>query len=513
MIELKEVIDFINNNKEIFEIFEKELKEIGSINNNIKKSTGNRIFLKEYSWIEESKAQSYQIDYKGVTHKRTSREMFLETLTSCLPAILKKEEFNFTSNDVEKEFDSINLATKEEKIIFLSSLYTMLFSVEFLEKYDNSSLEDFLREKKLLIFIFEKNSIETILQSNVNIKENANTIANEKERRTFRYLRSMKMMHANQLLTDVRSIRNKIDKNNATIYDKRYYEDLKDFLTKNQILPQNTYKKIKKVFEKPQVKEMVANISNDFAIKTALKSMPDRFTEAVYLNFIKGVQDTKENEKYNRTELEFIAAKFLVEKYTYQKISSLGYIGWAGVSALTNINFETNKYYKKIYEMQADMIAAYIKKNTRDTNIGSANKVAGYLFSMSMLYNQPEEKMKAIIESTKINITAMLNAVAPNKVQELEKLYNYKDIKNKKFFKMLKPELNKYYFYINSKNFLSLTKEQRDMICNDYLNAVVLENTIYNRANKIEINEEPQENESMERIFEEIAELFDLKRH
>lgn len=506
MIKFKEVIEFIEKEKSVFEKFSKEVANATKVNKSILSSNEvSEIYMKRaYRKVDADL-------FKKDSYRAAPREIFIDLLVNGYNTIKSGKRFQITKKDFEAELTNINLTTKDEKLAYLASLYTMLYDYEYTKSFYLHKLEEYLIEKKMLVFKFDIENMANILEQEINIRDNGKQYGIYYDIEEIWGIKNSNYLTGAQFGDRYERIRMKIDKLENYISEKENYEEIKDKFDYKRIFPKTLQDKIQEVIKKPPVPKMLTNVSNEFALKTLYRSMPDKLNEVVYKNFKVGVQNDEQNEKLDDDEVELLCAKLLVDKYSYKEVESLGEY-WASPKKLINIDIATNTKYKKMYEVDTDVINEYIKKYQSSYQTRGSGNLINFLFLMVILYNQKEDLLKKTVKDTKEEFEKMLIEILGD-AKDLMKFYTPRNIKTKKLFKKLLPHLNEYYFNQSTAQFRAYPKELREQICKTYLNTMVLENSVYERGYGASYSqEELKRDASMEHVIKEIAEIFEFDR-
>lgn len=508
MIKVKEVIDFIKKEEEVFEKLEEEISEISVVNEGIKKNTG----YYPYFYINRQAPNLYKVKHKGDSVVIKSIEsIFFDILLNGYNTVKSGKKFKLNDKQNDQEFKKLNLSTKQEKIQYLATLYTIVFSNRYTKTIESFNFDDFLLENKILIFMIDKSQISKFLQKDIFLNDNG-TNGKIDKRSTARTLRRRNYITANKIISETKSLRKKMDKLDAHGSEEIKYEEIKSLVKDGKIFPQNTQAELLKIIDKAQISDFVGNISNEFSQKVAIRSLPEKLNETFYTRYVKTIKNNHENKKMNKEELRFVASKILVEKYGYKKMKNLGYASWASVDKLMNVDFSQNKLYRKLSELDTDFISAYINKYLlkRDKNV--KHNIINIAYALVMISKQTEQRAQDIIKNTINSFNKFAWHIDQTNQTNIINLYNYEDIQNKKLMQELNKSLSQYLFKIDSIKYMAFTKETRGLMAQNYLNTVSLNKTVYKNTVVPKEYEEPQRDAQYEDIFKDIAEIFEFVR-
>lgn len=505
MLVLKDVVEYIEKEKDIFDTFAQEVANATRINKDIKRAQGDVYIKRVYRSV------SQELFKKG-NYKATPKEIFFDLLLNGYNTIKSGKEFNLTEDDYQARFNNLNLTTKEEKLAYLASLYTILYDGQYPKTFNQAKFEEFLAENGLLIIKLEKTDLENVLKTQLEVKRDGKKDGDPDSVKRLKYIRSTYHLTGYDLAYKYKKIRDEIDTQEAYHYEKRVYEVLKNNVDYMSIFPKSLANELKKIINRPPVVEMLTNVSNEFATKALIKSLPDELDQVIYKNFKKGVRGDKNNTKFYSDELELIASKILIEKYGYYKIWNVVGQGWASVDTIVDIDPMSNPQYKRVYDADIDVIGGYIRKYNSEYNEVDEDNLINFLFMFVVIHKQNENTLKKLIKETYENFEKMVKNFT-NDTEKIMKYYTVKSIKNKRLFKSIMPYISKYFFYENSEYYACQPKEVQKLICENYLNTMVLEKTIHKYVDGIkEIGQELPRDEDGEEVLSLIAELFDFKR-
>lgn len=503
MIQFKDVIDFRKKEKKIFDKFDEELANIVKINKLIKPKYWKLSFAKNPA--EESR---YKVEHKGTTYTKSAQDMFWDLLLNGYNDIKSNKEFKFISSNPKEALKYISLHTREEKLAFLTSLYSIIFDVDYVKSIDVNTLQRALIDNKILFFFISHQNPLASQNTQIQISDKAQ--AEKLDRRiSVKTHKRYNYITGDKIISEINSLRKRIDKDTIYQHEEEKYERLKILVKEKEFFPKKTQEKALKIINKPSVKDMIGNISNEFALKTAIKSLPQKLNETIYEKLITGIQLNKENNKLTIEEKRFLTAKLLLDKYTYEKMGNLKYASWASTENLRNIKFDRNKYYKKVYEAEEAFITSSTNKYFEETPNKNSYELIQLLFSMVVLYNQPEEKLKTIVENTKNSFEKFAKTVAFGVSSSLIDLYNVENIKDKTLFKTITNPYSQYLYSKQKQHTIGFATKNSAPNLN-HLNYLVLESTVYKSSYYLNAEGDRPRDQDFEPILKDIVDLFDL---
>lgn len=527
-IQTAEVMHFIRDNREVFDAFERDLDAITSQNlafnkaakaakeaekdkePNMKKAEGAKVRFYNPQYRFSSNEELHDYEFKGSTHSKTINEVFLDFLLNYYNSAKSGEDFRLYEGDVVKDrFERISLKSHEEKIAFVSSLFSLLYNYDFIRSVDGKSLEQFLYWYDLFSVEMNKNSAHALDVQTMDVCEGG-----ESKGSYFDDVKSRKRGYhitISSLYSALARGRSYVQGHRDNDFgEKEFYKFFFDRRTYLEMFPSKTRKRLEAFFQPEEEGNIPGNISDPFAQKVFAKGLPKALTKKFYTQLKTAVSSNEDNVKglVYKDIVPFKLQEILVARYGWKYLASLGHTK-DEVKLALDIPFSMNTQYRSVFALDKDYYAAYISKWLGQENYWQKNMLS-MLNAFAFIKRADGLFLEELLEETRGVLSLFLGVirVREEEVPQLESLYTKEGISSGRFFERMKVELNRFLFWQQSREYCFLPREVQEMIEKDYFEYEILKNTRFATTNRKNLDETPETTDAFEPFLEEMGSVF-----
>ncbi len=260
---------------------------------------------------------------------------------------------------------------------------------------------------------------------------------------------------------------------------------------------------------KPKEKEICYDVSNEFAYKAFINSLPQEVDSSLFQKVLIQVMDNHSNKKLNGGVRLFKVVDAFIEKYTYEEVYDEDYIAYGYI----NEYFRTSPAridFKKYTQHGTKALQDYVKTNLTEDFSNYVEQIST-LIMFSQLIKQEKIVLDNITKETSSFLKTFLSTIQVQESNNILSKYNSQDIKNGSFIKELKNAFNDYYFLRNSWRYSSFTNDMKEQIRQNQFE-YQLKNIMLYDAQDLHMPEEKIEINTKDlKIYNYIAKAFGLK--
>lgn len=510
-MKISDVIEFIKENKKIFDSLQDDLEPIIKANKGLISTTKQKLSLIDDSHARRANLEGkIEFDYKGELKQRNQADMFADVLLNYFHTKNRNKEFKLTSRPgILKNLETRSKMSRKEKLSFVSTLFSLLFNKDYIEDFDIDNLSTFLLKYDLNLYQIDREKPEELLDYAFKLDDNAKTMIKRHhyghkeaiDKTYFEITEILKDLHlANcELVAQPKEPSKKI----KLLKIIKENEDFKS------ILPDSSIKEVNYYLDEELFLSMTSDISNEFAIKTVFNNMPPSIDEDFYNKFVYNINTSEKNVNLEQSDKDFLIGYLLIKKYGSKNIVQKKYVQNKYLESVYDLVSPYKTKHKKLTELDLDFQTLYIRHSFKIIN-SISNEINSLFISLYLLSKLEQLDLNYVIQDTKMEFEILAKAIS-SKPEELQKLYNIKSIKDKSLFIKLKEELNGYYFELESPGLRGYSKEVRNRVSKESLIAAIKEKTINQKLQKYTKDQEPDFIKENEKLFLDICEIFDIK--
>ncbi len=513
-MKLKEVTDFIGRHRIIFDALEITLRKIAKANEEVGTTIENGYYKKVKFQTNNAQDNQKNIIKVDLDTSLSNAEIFKQLLLNFYNQMKHgKSYFQFEQEYTKRSIKNVKFSSKEEKLSFLGTLYTILFNYQYTSSVDMDTLEDFLKENALDVIQINKESITQLKELEVIYPKQEDKDQSKTTMQS--YTNAYKLIDDIEIAFNELKIFPQTQIGGVDICKSIQNSKPFNYLTKScqeaisiimQLDTNNAFKS-----------DMSFKLKNDFALKAIKSALPEVLNEETYKRFIQGLVDRKVNNHMRGDSALYIAGILLIEKYGYINLRNM-YFAEMEAFAITRILNAQYESYKNIIALDKDAIVdvlklAYSQYANSDTTI--VNQVIPFY----ILQNMSKEDLNFVLEQTKEYFKNALKRMDVKDISKILNLYTKESVNNKELLKIINKEFSQILYYEESGRYANLTSQVRELIAKDYLNSAIKSETISQRdfnntksAQRALPSQTPKMNEIYISVYNDFAELFDYEK-
>lgn len=260
---------------------------------------------------------------------------------------------------------------------------------------------------------------------------------------------------------------------------------------------------------KDQLNKISTDISNGFAYKAFVQSLPDDVEEGFYVNAYRKIDNDSRNYMMKPQTIQSLIITAMIEKYTYERIREENIIDDSEITKYVSAN-PLGVDYEKYPKMGYKLFKKYVETNLQRFD-GEVEQLS-VLMVFSAISKQKDDIINKIIKRTKEEeYSDFVSRFGRNKKAVLTKMYNLEDIKNKNLFKELKIALNEYIYESKARSYLGFRDEVKKEIKENSLEYHLKNLTIYKDVWGTDSPEGVKYSSKQLRVYNDLANLFGLE--
>lgn len=253
------------------------------------------------------------------------------------------------------------------------------------------------------------------------------------------------------------------------------------------------------------------NIKNEFAIKALENTLPARPTAKLYKKLSRVLEADGINDGIPIAERKFALINAFLNKYPYKVAVSQHQISEDELYRYSRLGMNV-KNFKTIIKRDEEYVEFFTRRAFRyDENINML--LIPFVYSFVYMANLEDPILNLIMKRTKEDFQdLLLNMTDENRTKEISKLYTPRGLRSNELTREIKSLFSEKYFKQDSKKYKTLPQVMRKEIINNYIEHMLLEQTVYRDSEEYESNQEPQQDNSVIEVYNKMAEIFELRK-
>ena len=253
------------------------------------------------------------------------------------------------------------------------------------------------------------------------------------------------------------------------------------------------------------------NLTNDFAIKTFVKSLPEEMDGQLYKLIKIAIFETQENKKMGKEKIYLKLFEILVEVYSFRKLEESDIFVESELQYLI-AQYSRGLNFLEMIHNDIQLTKFYINRTVNDKGV-ARNYIINMVIGLMILKTTREEDLDLIIKSTKDNFDKAIKKVSGYIGKISTVAYDKENIVNGVVFLEVKKLLNDYLYKNEELEFEFYKTHIKEEIRSNCFEYVIKRILLGEGIRKDEVTNEIQCDIESVRLHNTIAKTFQIEEY
>jgi len=255
----------------------------------------------------------------------------------------------------------------------------------------------------------------------------------------------------------------------------------------------------------------IINLTNDFAIKTFINSLPEEMDAKLYKMIKIAVFETPQNKKMGKQKAFLKLFEIFVDKYSFKKLEKSNIFVESELQYII-AHYSRELKFLEIVHNDIDLTHFYINRTVQDKG-SSKDYIINMIIGLMILKTTNEEDLSFIVKGTRDNFDKAIKKASEyaGVLSTIE--YDKKNIVNGTVFLELKELFNDYLYKNEEIEFEFYKKHIRDEIKSNCFEYVVKRILLGQTIRKNDTTKEIQCEVESVRLYNTIAQVFEIEKY